>query len=63
MGVSIVSFPFLPDGSAAAKLHYTADLRLNRNRGNEDGNILFGVASAEEVHDYVNEAIDLGNWS
>ena len=42
------------------KLPYTADLRLNRNRGNEDGNILFGVASAEEVHDYVNEAIDFG---
>lgn len=42
------------------KLPYTVDLRLNRNRGNEDGNILFGVASAEEVHDYVNEAIDFG---
>ena len=42
------------------KLPYTADLRLNRSRGNEDGNILFGVASAEEIHDYVNEAIDFG---
>ena len=36
---------------------YTTDLRLTRSKADAEGNMLFGVADAQEMHDYISRAL------
>lgn len=37
---------------------YTTDLRLTKSKEDAEGNMLFGVADAREMHDYIGRALD-----